>query len=460
MTGELYGDFSRITFRRGSPISELLHQQGRVLLEADLNEQSAVVRDYLRTLAADIIGPHGGPDPDLDLTDAGFVVGPLMKAGKLSDLSLSAGRYYVRGLRCECPPDVTFHGLPGHSLSDPIPDATFLVVVEAWERSISSIVERGYRELALGMDGPDTVTRHRVVWRIRLVGSFDGGQTPVSAATTDDEFEAWATHREENRGRLRARAKRPAGVDDEPCITEPSAMYRGPENQLYRVEVHRGTDEGEPTFKWSRDNASAVFPIVERPSTVEVELATLGHGRADGLDIGDWVEIVDDDTAIIGRSAPLRQIVGIRPLDRLVTISDLPEGVDDVVFGPNPFLRRWDQPTRRLAVAGRPTLADDNALVIATLGPGDEAWLDLEDGIQVQFVSTDSNGDGAGFRRGDYWLIPARTATGDIEWPGEPNDPQAQAPFGVDIVYAPLALVDAGAIGATYRRSIVPIAKV
>lgn len=237
-------------------------------------------------------------------------------------------------------------------------------------------------------------------------------------------------------------------------------MYRGPENQLYRVEVHRGSDEGvEPTFKWSRDNASAVFPIAERPSEVEFELATLGHGRADGLDIGDWVEIVDDETAITGRSAPLRQVVGIRPLDRLVTLSDLPEGVDDVALGPSPFLRRWDQPTRRLAVAGRPKLADDNALEIATPAAGDDAWLDLEDGIQVQFVATDSSGGGAGFRRGDYWLIPARTATGDIEWPGEPSDPQPQPPFGVDIVYAPLALIDGAAI-KTYRRSIAPSAKV
>jgi len=42
-------------------------------------------------------------------------------------------------------------------------------------------------------------------------------------------------------------------------------------------------------------------------------------------------------------------------------------------------------------------------------------WLALEDGIEVQFV------EGQRYRRGDYWLIPARTATGGIEWPQQPG---------------------------------------
>ena len=50
------------------------------------------------------------------------------------------------------------------------------------------------------------------------------------------------------------------------------------------------------------------------------------------------------------------------------------------------------------------------------------------------------------YRTGDFWLIPARTATGDVLWPRESNAgggsvPAALAPGGVDHRYAPLAYV-------------------
>lgn len=47
----------------------------------------------------------------------------------------------------------------------------------------------------------------------------------------------------------------------DPCITPPDARYRGAENQLYRVEIHRGSDAEPATFKWSRDNGTVVFII-------------------------------------------------------------------------------------------------------------------------------------------------------------------------------------------------------
>jgi hypothetical protein len=52
------------------------------------------------------------------------------------------------------------------------------------------------------------------------------------------------------------------------------------------------------------------------------------------------------------------------------------------------------------------------------------------------------------YRAGDYWLIPARTATGDVEWPGPPEDPEAVPPHGVEHRYAPLALRLVNAAGA------------
>ena len=56
------GDFTRVTFDPIKHFSRVLMQQGRVTLDADSNEQSAILLHYLRNLAKDIIGPYGAPD--------------------------------------------------------------------------------------------------------------------------------------------------------------------------------------------------------------------------------------------------------------------------------------------------------------------------------------------------------------------------------------------------------------
>src|SRR5205085_4076087 len=69
----------------------------------------------------------------------------------------------------------------------------------------------------------------------------------------------------ENRAMLRSKAEEADNPDSyDPCITSPDARYRGAENQLYRVEIHRGgTARSSPpaTFKWSRENGSVVLPV-------------------------------------------------------------------------------------------------------------------------------------------------------------------------------------------------------
>jgi hypothetical protein len=84
-------------------------------------------------------------------------------------------------------------------------------------------------------------------------------------------------------------------------------------------------------------------------------------------------------------------------------------------------------------------------------------WIALENGIQIQFLPANSNGNHPHFyRTGDYWLIPARVATDSIEWPveldneGQPKrdannevTPIPQAPLGIRHHYAPLAILGA-----------------
>lgn len=78
-------------------------------------------------------------------------------------------------------------------------------------------------------------------------------------------------------------------------------------------------------------------------------------------------------------------------------------------------------------------------------------WISLEDGVQIQFhVATPNNQ----YRTGDYWRIPARVATGDVEWPGEVGKPQALPPHGIEHHYAPLAIIQADNTSADLRKKI------
>src|SRR5271163_3847434 len=88
-------DLTRNTFDPWKHFTRVLMQQGRVQLDADWNEQAAILLKYLQALAADLIGAHGGPSADI-----GFQIAD----GNISnDFAISPGHYYVDGILCELP---------------------------------------------------------------------------------------------------------------------------------------------------------------------------------------------------------------------------------------------------------------------------------------------------------------------------------------------------------------------
>ena len=50
------GDFTRNTFDALTHFRRVLLQQGRVALDSDWNEQTAILMHYLQALSADLIG--------------------------------------------------------------------------------------------------------------------------------------------------------------------------------------------------------------------------------------------------------------------------------------------------------------------------------------------------------------------------------------------------------------------
>src|SRR5712691_9481833 len=92
MRGLYRGDFTRLTFDPLKHFSRVLLQQGRVQLDADWNEQIAILLRYLQALAADLIGRHGGP-----ADHCGFEIG-ITGSG---EFRIGPGHYYVDGIPCE-----------------------------------------------------------------------------------------------------------------------------------------------------------------------------------------------------------------------------------------------------------------------------------------------------------------------------------------------------------------------
>jgi hypothetical protein len=150
------------------------------------------------------------------------------------------------------------------------------------------------------------------------------------------------------------------------------------------------------------------------------------------------------------------EVLTIDPYTTSGTIYD-PESKFEGLDIRNLKVRRWDQKQPE------DDLLQDGAIPIVE---GEDVWIDLEDGVRIQFGLGPPD---ATYLSGDYWLIPARVATGDVEWPQErladPDDlprPKAMPPIGVDHHYAPLAAVTltAGNVDAIVdlRHKFVPLA--
>jgi hypothetical protein len=167
-----------------------------------------------------------------------------------------------------------------------------------------------------------------------------------------------------------------------------------------------------------------------------VTLESLGRDDLLSLKVGDLVEIVDDDYVLQGRAEPLLRVEDVDATTMRVTLDGQPPSGVGGELSKHPLLRRWDH--------GASSHSD-------TIPLQEDTWLTLEDGIQIYFESvgqqqaTTERPEPHNYRTGDYWLIPARTATGDVEWPGDVGAPEAQPPHGIDHHYAPLAIVTKGA---------------
>lgn len=378
-------DFSRRTFRPQRHYTGVLQQQGRVSLDADFNEGVEIEGHLRRTIARDLIGPCGGPK-----TGAGFEI----SCDGSGQLRIGAGRYYVDGHLVENDDECAFESQPdlptaGAALEGALGSAgRMLVYLDVWQRVITALDDPTLLEPALG--GPDTSVRLKVVWQVRL--SPRGKSTKADCCR--DEAEA---------ARPTLNVRTGAGG------------YNGLENRLYRVEIHSVDETGRARFKWSRDNASLAM-AVER---IDGDVLTVANAAQDSLDrlvATDWLELTDDTLELDGVVGQLRQVAEVDPVKRSIGLTEpaTPLSESDACVDPllHPKARRWHSVGEAAPEGEQPD------------------WVPLEDGIEVSF-------GGGTYQATDYWLIPARTASPDVEWPGGPQPAER-----IEHRCCPLAVID------------------
>lgn len=334
------------------------------------------------------------------------------------------------------------------------------------------------REVALG--GPDTASRSEIRWRINAVQRDAPPASPAPSPTPSpaparppmDEWIATAlSELAPTKGTLAASlTTEDIGMAD-PCRDTAQPRYRGPENRLYRVEIHEAEVPGPrgrgPTFKWSRENGSVIYPInlaqgqVLQGEELAVEVAGLGRDDRYRLRTGNIVELVTAKLDEAGEAGPLLEVIDVEENARTVRLRRIADAESqgdrlDLPLEGWALLRRWDQPLEPMKREGGNATTDMGAIVI----DGDSFM--LEDGITVRFQRPggQESMEPYGFQVGDYWLIPARTIPGDIEWPrNEDGTSTTELPHGVERHFAPLAIVDRSMTVTDLRKRFEPLAK-
>ena len=354
--------------------------------------------------------------------------------------------------------------------------------LDVWERAVSAVEDPELREIALG--GPDTATRSRVMAQVKSLPLPVRSERLTAREVY--EIWPRLIARELARGRMAATRQRPAtprlenrlyrvevhdeGDGREVAVERMESVPGGLALTLAEwdggwrtgqvVEIS-GPDAGTPetpgsvgrvtgadpgarsltlalegkdrpaaplrlrriaTLKWSRDNASIVYPLSRLDAeTGEVTLAASPTG-VQGLEEGTWVEVIDTAIASGPAAEPLWKVASVRSTEGKVRLAGPLTGAAAKPGDPA-FLRRWDQEGRPLTSWG-----------VLPAFPG--RWLDLEAGIQVRF---DYDGP---YRTGDYWGLSARGLSQDIQWPRNPEGlPRPQRPHGVEHRCGPLALL-------------------
>jgi hypothetical protein len=280
-------DISRPANVRRQSDTGIVAQQGRVIVDRDVNALQEIVNDRDEAEMRDVIGPCGTPDDGFAISVADgsppFHVAEILfrfPERQAVDFSISPGTMYVGGQRVVFPPHpggqpATYSYFDQPDWPSP-PMPTFagkvrdeVIYLSVHEHELSAVEDPDLLDVALG--GVDTTQRLRLVRRVE--------RAPVNTA---DCAKAWTeltgrwlaagwsfdpgTMRLEPQSRLQVSFVQ-SGAPSDPCDPVATGGYLGAENQLIRVRIADAGGSGSPagpaSLLWGYDNASFLYRVVD-----------------------------------------------------------------------------------------------------------------------------------------------------------------------------------------------------
>jgi len=262
-------DRARISYDQSRAYRSVITQQGRVTLEADVNEQAMLSTEALRLETIDIVGPAGTPDDGYKVTAGGLP----------EDITVGAGTYYLGGWRLTLDDAVALGKQPEWLDAPPLAKAKQgLVALLVTEQSVCAVEDQALREVALG--GPDSAARFRLIQQFPLI-PVEANDCATAAAIVSKELAAAGVDIDPASGQLLSQARLLVGFVTDPAPTDPctpaaAGGYLGADNQLIRVTVIKYDAIKEAgTLLWGRNNASFVYRVATTSTTPTV-LTLLG----------------------------------------------------------------------------------------------------------------------------------------------------------------------------------------
>ena len=368
----------------------------------------------------------------------------------------------------------------------------YLAYIDVWQRHITALDDPTIRDIALNV--PDTTTRTKTVWQLKLKEVTE--QTTLSLEEKQEIAKnqvienQWLTLSEEEKQTLDDKAKKQKIAEKwdilsetekqkilkpeerqkilqeaenqkiaEKCATQWDNFWkqerdRSPQltasmkksqingrsiniqqlgNQLYRVEIHRGSRSEndaptDATFKWSRNNGMIASSIQSIQNDVINIKRSIQDAWSDS-ELGQWIEIITEEMELKGEPGILVSLKQINEttlkFDDAHVRSQLAKILNDQGIPKSPAkVRRWDYTTSTETVQGAISIQQDGKNI------------PIESGIQVTFAQ------GQEYQTRDYWLIPARSNSNDIEWPKDSEGrsiPQSRR--GIKHNYSLLAII-------------------
>ncbi|WDE03636.1 hypothetical protein SG34_019930 [Thalassomonas viridans] len=380
--------------------SSVYQQQGRAVLDSDVNELSDIVKTRLNDALDDAI-KSGAP------ASGGLAIN--------NDFTIAPGRLYVDGIPAEVTGEtpVDFTGQTDLINPQALPANNFLLYADVWERSVTSLEDAAL--LDPGLHGADTCTRTQTMCQVKWAAdTLDVADEAQNPSIGDGELSL---------------ALRTIFVSEDicdPCSIKVELDERIG-NYLFRVEVHDVYNDGGEDFivlKWSRDNGAEQFVTGEEPA---------------GFTSGDFVyEFFDEETEKnLGN-----HFMGVRAkrgtLSDTYTVPVAPDEAKD-------YVRQWDgYCTINLTAAALVSGIDRGTSFSDAVNSDAHGYFEINTdfNVNLELLQLTLTLNGNRFVAGDFWFTPVREAVNE---PGDyvlGSEVQGELPNGVKHHYLVLATVD------------------